>query len=1406
MTNPSRFAVAVILAAASPPTPAQPPSNETVGDDRPGVYVPDSFEAVGALRAADRLAEAKRWREAAAAYQHAVEHYADKVIAQEPGKYVGVAEHVSRRIAAWPEAGLKVYRLLHAEPAHRRLAAARSGHDLDGLLSVVETYFCTREAATAADLAAQLAMEAGDLALAEWLYQRVIAHHPDRKVLAGELTGKLALALVWGGQIDRAQKLVERVRDKHPKATMPWKGRRRAVVEAVEAAIAERGEPLAPEQAFAWPMLGGNVQGNRVSEGEIQPSAPLWEYGPKQEFHPITADRAKRLSRGYGPARPGPPDAALSLVPVADASSLYLTDGLCVWAVRIANGATVWPPYTPIEVPDGRRPTSAGGETADLYACTLHDGRLYVVLGQPSGPVRQNLTEAAGLLACLDATSGKPIWSSKLADLDRQLAGIRLDGAPSVYRDKLFVVGRRRKRFGFEDCYLLRLDAASGRLEWMRHLASASVGSYGYRRATLALVAVSEATALVCTNLGVVAAVDTYDGRLRWLRVYHKNQSEQEAGIRLARRLPPWRFGPPVCWRDRLIFAPLDSERVFVVRRSDGEFVQQIEAGQLGHFEQILGVLDDVLYAAGSELAAWDLVGGELLWSRSLSSGGELLGRGQLTRTHVYLPMSRGLRRFDLRGGRPDSYDWPEGTIGGNVLVTPQQIVVTSHDRLTGYAPKATAFARLQQQIDAAPKDPVPLLDLAEIAFRVGERERALDALGRAVTVAGGFAQLADPQVRARIFRDFIDFGDRVMKEEPPDEALALTLYRQAAQCPPDPTGQVVYRMRLADALIALRQFERGIEQYQQIIADPSLRHRSARPRGSKTSWPAGQWAQKEIDAILAEHGRDAYEPFEREARALLTIGREQGDVDIIDRMIGTFPNARAARAGMLLKAELFEQRGEPRRAIRALRQALSRTPNGPDAPAVIHRIAEAYLRADRPGAARRWLARGARSFPDHRFDHQGRSTGFADYARWVSEARPVRVPRPAFSLPLAKGWSREFPGWVSVLSPKHADLPATRWDLFVTYCGGEVEAFAAPGNQPLWSEPVPCKGRPTLLGMTRSRLVLLTPARLFGVEIDTGRTVWSVDAYPPDADGPNADPEDLRKWMTSTMTEDRAFAVLSDGEAVCVDADRGKVIWRCRQTQKTETRSVANDEVFIYEAPPSDMQGFVFHVLDAETGRPLQKIESQRTDRVRWMDLSQQGLLLIATTREYAAVDPDTGKSVWRVRTEAPGFRATMLCGPEGLYVSHDGRTLVRRSLETGQAVNQSPELFGAERGGVIPSLDGDRLFALTAQAVTALDARTLAPVWRGTTDRNVSLAVYGVGTPYVVAIDRLSNAQFGLPGRRYFAYFYDRRDDSGRLDGEHGHVDLGSYENARSVSFADHTLLIADGNTLHGWTGPGN
>ena len=169
------------------------------------VYLNDSFEAADAIAEARTLAGRGQWSEAARMLQQTSENAGDKLVRVAPGYYVGIRDHINMIIAGWPEAGINAYRALFEREMRESLSSPWVSRALHELLPLFDRYFCTAPAAELADTIGQLAIESGDLALAEYVYRRVLDNHPDGPGYAPRYEAMLRLiaAMRGEGEADR---------------------------------------------------------------------------------------------------------------------------------------------------------------------------------------------------------------------------------------------------------------------------------------------------------------------------------------------------------------------------------------------------------------------------------------------------------------------------------------------------------------------------------------------------------------------------------------------------------------------------------------------------------------------------------------------------------------------------------------------------------------------------------------------------------------------------------------------------------------------------------------------------------------------------------------------------------------------------------------------------------------------------------------------------------------------------------------------------------------------------------------------------------------------------------------------------------------------------------------------------
>ena len=106
--------------------------------------------------------------------------------------------------------------------------------------------------------------------------------------------------------------------------------------------------------------------------------------------------------------------------------------------------------------------------------------------------------------------TGRLLWRTDARSVEIRAAEVKFDASPLIRGDRLLIAGRRRRSFGFEDCYLYGFNARDGRLEYRVHLGSASTATLGSRATTTAIAALHDDTAYVCSGLGSIAAVSIY--------------------------------------------------------------------------------------------------------------------------------------------------------------------------------------------------------------------------------------------------------------------------------------------------------------------------------------------------------------------------------------------------------------------------------------------------------------------------------------------------------------------------------------------------------------------------------------------------------------------------------------------------------------------------------------------------------------------------------------------------------------------------------------------------------------------------------------------------------------------------------------------------------------------------------
>ncbi len=243
------------------------------------------------------------------------------------------------------------------------------------------------------------------------------------------------------------------------------------------------------------------------------------------------------------------------------------------------------------------------------FTLTVHENRLYARMGTPvTGQLSPLVSTQGGAaesqLVCLDlAKEGKVVWTMVPADL---LADEKpetwpqwaFEGAPVVEGGRVFVALRHSEFKAIVAC----LDAETGKPLWTRRVGQAiSVPGIQQNFVSHLLVTSGENMVFFMPEFGVVTALDANDGRLLWALTYPSFPPNKDSPV----LEKPRRQGltPSVFHRGVIYAAPTDSESILAISAKTGVLLWErnipIEKDQIRH---VLGVVKNRLILSGNEL------------------------------------------------------------------------------------------------------------------------------------------------------------------------------------------------------------------------------------------------------------------------------------------------------------------------------------------------------------------------------------------------------------------------------------------------------------------------------------------------------------------------------------------------------------------------------------------------------------------------------------------------------------------------------------------------------------------------------------------------------------------------------------------------------------------------------------
>ncbi len=1356
------------------------------------VYLNDSFEVADAIAQAKRLARAERWTDAASLLQRMSDVHSRMLVREKGGRYVGVRHRLNQIIANWPRAGLKAYRELYEKELQQRLSDLGDRRDLDALLELFDRFFCTAGAPSLADTIGQVAFEAGDFALAKRVYRTVIEQHPDRARADDYYEAMLFLIT----QLEGSAK--QDVPEHLAQAKVAWRGEYRTLGSVVKTlAPISMGLKSSRED---WPVFGGRNQRDGIGSSDVDELGLLWQF---------TFDGVSDSDTG-GSSVHAPTDdpeslaRMLSIQPVVSGDLIVIQMQREIVALYRRTGAVAWRRRT--DDLDQSLADELEEQPPALYAPTVHGGRVYAALpGEVASYYGYESPATPPAMICLDAARGELIWSLTRESAGPALEEIVFDTSPLVHEGSVYIVGRRRRSFGFEDCYLLRIRAVDGMLIHKTHLGSASTGSFGSRRATLAIAAVDGDTIYVCTNLGTVAAVAARTGSVRWLRTYERStgaQAQHWGGQ--AQMISPWGYNPAMVHGDQLFVLPTDAAHLFVYDVVTGEMLHKHERDDMLGMQSILGVKDELLCMAGKKVGCYDLDAGKMRWSTELAERSSIYGRGMWVDSELLIPTTVGISRFDISTGLRRDTQWEKNLRTGNILALPNEVYVSGPWHVSTYVRRSQLWASLRARMAAAPDDPVPALELAEVALRNGEAQEAYSAIVEAVRRADVMQDTLDVVVRHRIYENVMAYVRAHAKDQSIDLAKLDELFDYAGDTAPSGPSQVAYRLLFATRYQKLGQPQEALRLYQQILRDRSLREEpvTALVEGTNRDVIAasqdrksGALAADRIDALLAQFGDSMYAQYESEARRWLDSGKAAGDLGRLEMIVRTFPNSRTAPLAMIAQADLLRANASPARAATILSTAYYRYPDRLDKVTIIRGIADAYESADRLPQAYSWLTKGVREYPSARFDHAGKQVSFLDYRRRLAHVRKeIEAALPRLHWPLAAQKTIVLGEHQRLLSPQVSKHPQADWSRYFTSSLKEVTAYDAKNGAKLWHWPLSREMPADLIFASETIVLFSTTQILYALDAATGAPRWSYGNKVKGADAPERDWEAEATLRTIALSS-TAVVVAGDRVGVsCLDIRTGQVRWQHKKLQGPRGTMRVVEPWLVYHF--AEDGGTFCRIINIETGEHVRDLLMDDPRSLETLFLTLDGRLITVTAQSISAYDIETGERRWRYAIDGMLRRSSLLVDFDAIYFSEDGRRVRKLNVENGRTVWLSDVLSRRPRDDIRIDRQGAGVVVHTSASVAAVDEVNGLTLWEGVTPDNAHFIARGMVADHFLALHRPDNEKEAPTSK---VYCYDLRNASGLLRGT---VDVGDVGKAASMLVVDDGFIIQTGNKLMRWS----
>ncbi len=1261
----------------------------------PQVFTLDDREVDDALDRAGSLERQGTFAEAGEEYAKLVDLLAKKREKDPDQRIVtrassetdrGVAIVLRERLRALPEEGIQAYRALVDPKARVLLEDALDQSDEEAVEAAAERYPLSSAAARALQILGSQAFERGDLGRAGRVFAR-LERDSLREVSGGAAPAdarrwafaRLCAAAGRGDAGDAADALASFVAKggNADEPRIPAGGKLLTAHEAVE-----RARALAPA---ARPSAA-------VDPGRLERSLEL----DSPELPQDLADRLERVG-GLVPAYQQPVfDAETGLLLVCDEKTVRAVDPSGHgggWSFAITRDASepgrlevanVFPalgagrvfatlhlnrpvkhvprpaaapganPGAPNPGPPGakgKKPRKADKDDDEDDVVRQPDWRV-VALERKTGRL---------LWDAVDARSGSGAGASRFEDFARDAEWV---SSPCFADGQVFVSALARRGSDLR-CYLVAMDAATGRVRWRAFLASRVPFDFLGIGSPPAAPVARGGLVYVATGLGAIACVDAARGDLAWLTRYPTSPERSQPEI--VRAELRFRAASPLFLSNMLVVAPVDAQEVLALDPATGQRRWRAPRGQA---HVVAGTPAGCLLLVSDRVLALDGASG-LCRFESEPLGGAALAPPVCADKEALLPLPSALVRISLEDGKllgRFRYEHAPLEAGALAPCGEGRVATASWARANVYGDRALV-ARAASSLDRAEG----ALLLGESAGRRGESAEAERQLELAI--ASGLPRDLAARARRLAFAVFAEHAAREKAAGHRDGFLtaaaraldhgdrALEDARRGAEGPGASNAETIelvqrsatLRRSLADALAqgtTVEAWTKAADQYQKLLLAPS---------GTLVALDGGlavdarAYARKRVRELVRTRGRDCYALEDRSAAEHVKSALATGTKEGFERVIELYPASGSLAEALWGLQRFYIASGLESDAAATLERFLADEPDETLVPEALARLALLEERLRRPARARAFAKRLAAQAGDARVRGSladgSPERSAAEVARDIlartGAGDPDALVRQDAASQVEPPLRRVFRS-TTELSATGAELIEPR-----NLAGGPVDRYVVRRVSTIEARstetgvvalridsPQGLQPERRWLGWSGGLLLAPSTSALMGYDAATGKLLWQT-SFPARIGRPAIAPDDLHAVEYGDST---ALVLTRWNELHALDSRTGKELWT-----RPLVRGDADGGIFargklgvvaaVYPSAPSKLEAF-----DLDTGKTTWTWAPDaapgvvpRIGLVRW--IGSDALACVIDSRKLALLDAATGNLRWTASAGETGW-----------------------------------------------------------------------------------------------------------------------------------------------------------------------